>query len=343
MVRVSWLLMGKSFQELEKQAAAAEGAGLDGIWWMDYQVPGETEDAIPELIVTLGLLARATSRVFIGSLVTDVHRRHPMITAHAFATLSHLAPGRVILGLGAGGGTSHFPFGIVLDSPASRLREGIEVIRRLWQATRATPAEYQGKYFQLHNAALPILPRDPIPIYVAAFGPRMLRIAGALGDGWIPEAHTPETYLEARSQVAAALLEYAPGKPFDWCVALLFYPFPVDTEQRQRLLQAGKIMLAFYPDLLRRLLPSKIPERLHSHHVAANPGLWKQLAEVIPDEVAVQSMLLGPPDACLARLREYIQAGCRHVILEPYWGMSPGQIREAMGAAAIIREGLQRV
>ncbi|MDR5695091.1 MAG: LLM class flavin-dependent oxidoreductase [Armatimonadota bacterium] len=343
MIRVSWLLLGKSLRDLEEQAIACEEAGLDGVWWMDHQGPGDPEGSIPELTVTLALLTRATVRLFIGTLVTDVHRRHPMITAHAFATLSHLAPGRVILGLGAGGGTSHFPFGIALDAPASRLREGIEVIRLLWQATPATPAEYQGKFFQLHRAALPILPRELIPIYVAAYGPRMLRIAGEMGDGWIPEAHTPNTYREARAHVEVARLRQPSGKPFDWCVALIFYPFGMEKEERQGILPAAKIMLAFYPDILRRLLPSGVPEGIHSHHVAADTKLWKQLADLIPDEIALQTVLLGPPDTCLARIREYLQAGCRHVILEPYWGMSSAQIPEAINAAGAIRASLQDV
>jgi phthiodiolone/phenolphthiodiolone dimycocerosates ketoreductase len=332
--------MGKPLPDLEAEAAMCEDARLDGVWYPDYQGPSDPDHSYPELFVTLTVLARATRQIFVGSLVTDVLRRHPMVTAHAFATLSHLAPGRVVLGLGAGGGTSHLPFGIALDEPAARLREGIEVIQRLWRATSAAPADFGGKFFRLRRAVLPVRPRESIPLYIAACGPRMLRVAGAAGDGWVPEAHTPETYREARSLVEAARPSPDAG-PFDYCVALLFFPFEADAAQRHRLLRAAKVMLAFNVDILRRLLPAVVPAGLRSTDVAAQPQLWRQLEETIPDEVAEQTTLLGPVDACVQRVRHYLAAGCRHVVLEPYWRMTSAQIREAIAAAAAIRTALQ--
>lgn len=328
--------MGKPLEDLEAEATMCEDAGLDGVWYPDYQGPTGPDHAYPELLVTLTALARATRRIFVGSLVTDVLRRHPMVTAHAFATLSHLAPGRVILGLGAGGGTSHLPFGISLDNPAPRLREGIEVIRRLWRATTEAPADFEGKFFQLRQAVLPIRPRGSIPLYVAAFGPWMLRVAGEAADGWVPEAHTPETYEDARAAVQAARPATGDG-PFDWCVALLFYPFEPDGAQRQRLLSAAKLMLAFNVDILRRLMPAAVPADLRSTDLAAQPRRWDQLADAIPDAAAAQSMLLGPVEVCVERLRQYQATGCQHIVLEPYWRMTPAEIRQAIAAAGGIR------
>lgn len=331
--------MCKSLAELEAEAGMCEAAGLDGVWWPDYQGPTDPAKPCPEIYVTLTALARATSRIFIGSLVTDVLKRHPMVTAHAFATLSHMAPGRVILGLGTGGGTSHFPFGISLDAPASRLREGIAVIRRLWAATQTKPADYEGKYFRLRKAALPLLPREPIPIYMAATGPRMLALAGSEADGWLPEAHTPETYRQALARVEAARRGRR-GSAFEPCLALLFFPFESQGEERQQVLEAAKSLLSFYPDIVRRQLPAVVPEGVRSQDLAAHPAVWQRIQEAIPDELAARTALIGPVDAIIARLRACAEAGCRHVVLEPYWGMPAEQIREAIAAARTVRSAL---
>lgn len=342
MIRVSWLLMCKPLPGLEAEAAACEDAGLDGVWWMDYQGPSDPAKApCPELTVTLPLLARATSRVFVGSLVTDVLKRHPMAVAHAFASLSHLAPGRLILGLGAGGGTSHLPFGISLEHAVSRLDEGIQAIRRLWQATPDQLAQYEGRFFQLRDAMLPIRPSQPVPIYLAAFGPRMLRLAGEQANGWVPEAHTPQTYKDALGIVESHRRRSGSPRGVEPCLALLFFPFEPDEDERRRLLRAAKVTLAYYPDLVRRLVPGLVPDNLRTHDLVTDPARYKQVQDAIPDGIAWQTVLVGSPDRCAARLHEYVDVGCRHFVLEPFWGLERGQIRQAIRLASAIRTRLQ--
>jgi len=77
---------------IAEEARLCELAELDGVWHFGYEAPFS---GTPELLVVLSQLATSTERCFAGSLVTDVVRRHPMVVAHAFATLSYLAPGRV--------------------------------------------------------------------------------------------------------------------------------------------------------------------------------------------------------------------------------------------------------
>lgn len=342
-IRVSWALMGKPLRDLEAEVGWCEAAGLDGVWYSDYQGPADAEHGWPELSVVLAMLAQRTRRLFVGSLVTDVLRRHPMVVAGLFATLSHLAPGRVILGLGAGGGTSHFPFGIEMDAPAPRLREGIRVIRALWDADSRLPASFTGRFFTLRRAVLPIRPAHPVPIYVAACGPRMRALAAAKADGWIPEAHTPGTYARTLTEMKDVRAAARAVRPWEPCVALLFYPVRTDAEGRARLLRAAKVMLAFNVDVLRTLLPGAVPDGVRSLDLARDPKLWKSIQGAIPDDVAEQTILMGSPGTCRMRLQEYVQAGCRHVVLEPYWWMTPQRLHESIEAAAIIRTDLQAV
>ena len=152
-MRVSWALSGVGgIEGVLREAGLCERAGLAGVWYCDYQAPFS---GTLELFVVLSQLAARTKECFIGSLVTDVLRRRPIVIAHAFATLSYLAPGRVVLGLGARGGLSQAPYGIPLSNLTSRLREGIEVVRELWRADPEAPAEYRGEYYRLGGRALP--------------------------------------------------------------------------------------------------------------------------------------------------------------------------------------------
>lgn len=109
----------------------------------------------------------------LGSFVTDMLRRHPMVTAHAFATLSR----RIIL-VGGGAGTSHFPYGISVDRPYSKLREGIKIIRLLWSGRCV---EFKGKHFKLKGAVAPLRPKAEIPIYID--GPKVLKFTAEEADG----------------------------------------------------------------------------------------------------------------------------------------------------------------
>jgi alkanesulfonate monooxygenase SsuD/methylene tetrahydromethanopterin reductase-like flavin-dependent oxidoreductase (luciferase family) len=186
---VSWSLASPTLESILEETMRCEERGLDGVWFPDHEAPLARW---PELYVTLSAIAAQTRTVRFGSLVTDVLRRHPIVTAHAFASLSHMAPGRVILGLGAGGGPSQAPYGISLDHSAGRLGEGIRVIKMLLGAREK--ADFSGEYFSLKGAQPPMLPYSEIPVYVASYGPRMLGLTAELADGWLPESHTPETY-----------------------------------------------------------------------------------------------------------------------------------------------------
>jgi len=334
MMRVSWSLLAGSPQDVLTEALFCQRNGLDGVWWLDYQGPSDPEAAPnPELYVMMSMLASSTVGIFIGSMVTDVLKRHPMITAHAFATLSHIAPNRIILGLGAGGGTSHIPFGIPLDNLASKLEEGIEVIRALWRATPSSPAIFHGCHFQLNRAYLPILPMSKIPIYVAAYGPKMLKITAQKADGWIPESHTPQSYKKVLAKIENQRRSKArKEKVFEPCLAVIYYPFGPDEKTRLKLLKAARIQLAFYPDLL-KTIDSDVPHPgLKGHQLAQKPDQWNKVASMIPDKIADSVLIYGTIDQCVERIWKLWESGCRHIIFEPYW-IEQNKVKEAIEIA----------
>ena len=326
-MKVSWALSGMDGLEgFVNEALECERSGLDGAWMPDYEAPNSQW---PELYTVLTSLASRTRRLVLGSLVTDVLRRHPMVTAHAFATLSYLAPGRLILGVGGGAGTSHFPYGIPVSRPCSRLREGIKVIRLLWSGRRVS---FNGKHFRLKDAIGPLRPKAEIPIYIASYGPKMLELTAEEADGWIPEAHSPETYRATLNKLLGMC-----DRELEPCLGAIFYPFEPDENSYRRLLRAAKVYIASYPDIAKAMGLEHPGFRVQ--HLALDKGLWNELADSVPDEKADETIIYGPLESCIERLARFEEAGCRHIILEPYW-IEDKRKKEAIRLAGKIKAAL---
>jgi phthiodiolone/phenolphthiodiolone dimycocerosates ketoreductase len=316
-MRLSWSLASSTIPELIEEARLCEAVGLDGIWFPDYQAPFADW---PELYVVLTVVALNTNRLFVGSLITDVLRRHPMVTAHAFASLSHIAPARLILGLGAGAGTSHFYYGIRLNRLAKRLEEGIRIIQALWASTPKKPAHFEGQHFSLKKAGSPMKPLGNIPVYVASFGPKMIEITAKLADGWIPESHTPKTYKITLEKIFAFMREFERRvEEFEPCLAVVYYPFEPDEEAYKRILNQAKLYLALYPDIQWSAGFGASHPGLRTHQLLSKPQLMDELVNRVPDKLADSTIVYGGVEECIEKIARFREAGCCHMIFEPYW------------------------
>jgi alkanesulfonate monooxygenase SsuD/methylene tetrahydromethanopterin reductase-like flavin-dependent oxidoreductase (luciferase family) len=189
---------GATWPGMRAAALATERAGFDGIWTWDHLAGSvHREQRVLECWTVLSALAPLLERVAIGPLVLNVANRHPGLVAVMAATLQEVTGGRLLLGIGAGGG-SDTPYAAeqaalgqpVLGDIARRrqVAEAIGVMRQLWTG-RASPTE--GRHFQLGSALGFIRPDPPPPIIVGAFGPKMAELAGRLGDGLNTQAAHP--------------------------------------------------------------------------------------------------------------------------------------------------------
>lgn len=326
-MRVSWSLASSTISGLLEEARLCESFGLDGVWFPDYQAPFAEW---PELYVVLTSLVSNANNLFVGSLVTDVLRRHPMVTAHAFASLSHIAPNRLILGLGAGAGSSHFYYGIKLDHLATKLEEGIKVIRALWKATQEEPAHFRGKHFSLEKAGSPLKPLGNIPIYVASYGPKMIEITAKLADGWIPESHTPSTYKVTLKRIYSLMKKFErKAEELEPCLATIYYPFEPNEEAYKRILNAAKHYLATYPDIQWSVGYGTSHPGLRTQQLMSKLRLWDELANKVPDKLADSTIIYGSVEECVDKIARLKDAGCRHIILEPYW-IEKDKLNEAL-------------
>jgi len=208
---IGYVLAHEQFHpsDLIEYAVAAEEAGFDAVWASDHFHPWQDNQGhCGHAWITLAAIGQRTGRVALGTGVTcPAYRYHPAIVAQAFASLGALYPDRVFLGAGtgealneasAGGGWGPY------RERSARLREAITLIRRLWTEDWVTS---EGPAFPLPDARLYTKPSHPVPIYVAASGPKSAALAGELGDGWITtaEAMPPRPEVAGAFRAGAAL------------------------------------------------------------------------------------------------------------------------------------------
>jgi probable F420-dependent oxidoreductase len=185
-----------SARRLVDLARAAERLGYDSIW------TGDAPFARPRFdpFTLLAAVATATDRVTIGTAIVLPVLRHPLLFAHAAATLDRLAEGRLILGVGAGWVQSEFEaVGARFDQRVGRLLETIEICRTLWRAgsePNPQPVAFQGRYWSFEGINLfpaPTRPEGP-PVWLGGSSEGTLKRAAAGFEGWIPTSATVEDF-----------------------------------------------------------------------------------------------------------------------------------------------------
>ncbi|MEM4523271.1 MAG: TIGR03557 family F420-dependent LLM class oxidoreductase [Nitrososphaeria archaeon] len=173
--------------KLLEYAVIAEKSNFDFIGTSDHFHPWiNTGSHCGFAWVWIASAAERTRYVKLGTMVTaPILRYNPAIVAQAFATLGYMYPNRIFLGVGAGEALNESPVGCTWPSPRERVErvdEALKIIRLLWTSEYV---DYEGKYYKLSKAKLFTKPKTPIPIYVAAGGPKMAEVAGKYGDGII--------------------------------------------------------------------------------------------------------------------------------------------------------------
>ena len=154
-------------------ARMAEAHGFGCAWG------GEANNK--DLTVMLAAIAAVTSRLQIGAAVYHILGRTPATLALQAVGLDELSGGRFLLGVGVSNPTIAKWHGVPFDHPMGRVREYVEIVR---SAMAGEKLNFEGEFFSAHGFKLAFKPSGrKIPIYLAAFGPKMSRLAGRLTDG----------------------------------------------------------------------------------------------------------------------------------------------------------------
>ncbi|MEU8256611.1 LLM class flavin-dependent oxidoreductase [Micromonospora inaquosa] len=167
-------------------AVTADRAGLDLVSFQDHPYQASFLDTS----TLLAFAAARTERIHLNANVTSLPLRPPAVLARAAASLDILSGGRFELGIGAGA----FWDGIAAmggrrlsaAQGVTALREGIEIIREIWDTTISGEVNYDGQYYSVNGARRGPRPAHDIPVWVGAYKPKMLALTGAVADGWLP-------------------------------------------------------------------------------------------------------------------------------------------------------------
>lgn len=300
---------------LPRVARLDAGFAIDSLWIAD-------ERFRRDVWVTMGALAGATSRLRLATCVTDPFIRHPALTGAAIATVEDMAPGRAILGLGAGA-SGFAALGVRRDRPAVALREMILFLRQFW-ATRE-PFSFEGSTVSFRDARLGFAPGDAragasIPVYLAGRGPKILELAGELADGVLVATFLDGPLLEASlARVAAGearrVSSLAPLRRISW----VYVSVDDDREAARHAVRRG-IAVAIWGSrpIIEELgvpLPPALRQLMDERAYSIEPETIGLAAALIPEDLIDQCSIAGPPAECAARLhnlsaRGFDEAAC---------------------------------
>ena len=180
---------GWAYAEIRELATAAEDAGIPTFWVTDHFFGGDGEpdrDCL-EAWTVLAALARDTTTLRLGTLVTAQSYRNPAYLAKLVATVDQVSGGRVEFGIGAGWKESEYlAYGYQFPPPGVRvaqLRDTLEIVTRMWTVDRVT---YEGRHYAVRDAVCAPKPvqRPGPPFWIGGTKPRVLRLAARYADGF---------------------------------------------------------------------------------------------------------------------------------------------------------------
>jgi 5,10-methylenetetrahydromethanopterin reductase len=298
-------LVERPMNELAEQAKRLESLGYDQIWVPD-------ERLLRNVYLALATIATATTRIGLAPGVTNPYTRHPALTAAAIASIDELSGGRASLGLGAGGGLD--ALGIDRAHPVQALRETAAIVRALTAGGRV---ESTGPMFPM-SAGLNFTPIRRVPVYLAARGPRILRLAGEVADGVVIGGFArPSGLGYARDQVAQGLEQS--GRSWSDLDVVSWLYVSVDDDVDKARTAVAKIVLASLitsrPILDK--LGIELPGQLRDH-LERTGWTYPQLepraaADLLTDELLDNFSVYGTPADCVRRMTEIRGCGIDHL------------------------------
>ena len=189
------------FASMINLAERAEGFGFDSVWCGDSVLARPRLEAIS----TLSAIAGRTKRVKLGTAVFLPALRNPVVLANEVANLDIVSQGRVIFGVGIASKTPTVEkefdaCGVSFRHRVSIFEECVTIMRQLWTEPEVN---FQGRHFQLDGVSLGLKPvqKGGVPIWMAASAEKPQRRMLKMGDGWFPNATSPEAYTEGWHQI----------------------------------------------------------------------------------------------------------------------------------------------
>ncbi|GAA5182708.1 TIGR03842 family LLM class F420-dependent oxidoreductase [Rugosimonospora acidiphila] len=282
--------------EVVRLARLAEGYGFSHVWTFDSHLLWQ------EPFVVYSQILANTSRVTVGPMVTNPGTRDASVTASLFATLNDMFGNRTICGIGRGDSalrTLGLPPGSLAD-----LRKCVRVIREL---ANGRPVVHNG-----HELRFPWVRDGRLEVWVAAYGPRALALAGEVGDGYILQLADPDIAAWMIDAVRSAARRA--GRDPDavkFCVAAPAYVGDDLAHQREQTRWFGGMVGNHVADIVARYgagggVPAALTDYIagrRGYDYAEHGRAGNRHTSFVPDEIVDRFCVLGPVEAHLSRLR----------------------------------------
>jgi len=307
-------------------AQAAEAAGFDQFWVSN-------DLFLRSGPIILAAVASATHKIEIGTCIINPYTINPAELAMLAATLDELSGGRFNLGISAGAAEFLKWIGLDQQRPVAVVTESVSAIRHL---LAGEPAPLDGCFLQwTPQAYLRFKPQRPIPIYLGAMSPNMLRAIGAWADGGLPLLFPPEhyatvlPYIQEGAQKAGRSPDSIDLAACVWCSV---------SEDRAAAADALKEKIAYYGHALSPLIWQELGVtqdefRPIEQAIMVENNVEKAKALVTDPMLAIG--IVGTPDDLIRRLEKLVGMGVRHLSLGPPLGPDPLAAIEAIGRTVI--------
>jgi 5,10-methylenetetrahydromethanopterin reductase len=315
-MRVALYLQDKhTLRESMEYARYAESRGFEAVWQAESRLAREAT-------VPMAAYAAVTNRIKIASGVASIWTRNVGLLAATFLTLDELAPGRVIMGLGAWWEPLAAKVGVDRRKPLRAMREVVEATRELLSLKQVT---YHGEFVHLDDVALDIVHGDTsprqIPIYIGATGMQMMELAGQIADGVVFNYMVSPDYTTRAMQALSAGAEQA-GRSLD------------DIDRPQLVVCSMDQDRDLALDRARELLTQYLGQQPHIMKASGvDPALIEAIGKVltwpataddirkamklVPDDAVQAISASGTPAECRAKVDEYVANGATCPVLYP--------------------------
>lgn len=314
--RVALYLQDKHpIRESMGYARYAEQHGFEAVWQAESRL-------VREATVPMAAYAAVTDRIKIGSGVVNTWTRNVGLLAATFATLDDLAPGRIILGLGAWWEPLASKVGVDRRHPLRAMREVVEVTRRLLAMERVT---FHGEFVHVTDIEIDVVhgnrsPRQ-VPIYIGATGMKMMELTGEVADGVVLNYMVSPGYTAQALAALAAGAERA-GRTLADVDRPQLIVCSLDRDRAVALDHARELLTQYLgqqPHIMKASGVSQdlIDEIGRELTWPATTAQIEKAMRLVPDDVVQLITASGTPDECRAKVDEYVAAGCTCPILYP--------------------------
>jgi 5,10-methylenetetrahydromethanopterin reductase len=303
-------------------AKIAEDSGFDQ-FWVSHDLFFRSSPVI------LASVANATEHIEIGTCIINPYSVHPSEIAMMAATLDELSGGRFNLGIGAGAAEFLKWLGMPQEHPLKTTREAIQAINAVLSGEPGDGWEPE--------AYLRFEARRRVPIYLAAFSPKMLRLIGEIADGALPLLFPPEHYdtvyplVEEGAKSAGRSMDEIDFAACVWC------SIGHDRVAAENVL---KDKIAYYGHALSPLIWDRLGVTQEDFRPIEHALMTERDAEKarsLVDERMLRIGVAGSPDEVIERLESLVQRGVKHLSLGPPLGPDPKAAIRTLGHEILPR------